>query len=78
MGRQKKNYNSLNPPKENGEVRYTRRVQITLTGKLLKEFDSEVAKFEDCESSVGRDLIRDGFRHRDALKNRKNPFFNND
>lgn len=78
MGRPKKNFTSLNPPKENGEVRYTRRVQITLTGTLLKEFDAEVAKFEDHESNVGRDLIRDGFRHRDALKNRKHPFFNND
>lgn len=75
MGIHKRNYHSTNKPKKNGQVKYTRIVQAYLTGKILKDFDLEVAKFEETESKTIRDLIVDGLRYRDILKNPKHPFY---
>lgn len=75
MGIHKRNYHSRNKPKQNGEIKNSRIVQVQLTGKILKDFDLEVSKFEETESRTARDLIIDGFRHRDLLKNPKHPFY---
>ena len=38
--------------------KYSKTIQVTLKGKLLKDFISEVARAEEGEASVGRELIR--------------------
>jgi len=63
MGRAKMNFASR------AKNKFSRIVQVSLSGSLLKSFDAERIHEEDGESATARDLIREALKVREV--NRK-------
>jgi len=57
--------------------KFSRVIQVVLSGKKLKDFDAERVREEDTESSTARDLIIDGlkFRKNERESREKRPEF---
>jgi hypothetical protein len=57
--------------------KFSRVIQITLSGKKLKHFDEERAREVLSESELGRDLLTEALQRRehDRTHRNKSPFF---
>lgn len=59
---------------------YSRVIQVVRRGKRLKDFDEEVIREDESESSVANGLIDDGLKYRQMERKMlvaKHPFFSN-
>lgn len=62
MGRKKTNMESRSKSK------FSRIVQVSLSGRLLKRFDEETIYLEETESYTARNLIQSALKQKDDAK----------